>query len=237
MTTTQKWLYGLASTVINGIASGIVLVVVSPETFNFAEGWRQLVTACFALGLLGMANYLKSSPLPSWEGTQRGLALVLAAGLALPVVGCGGGEPPSLRPAAIASETFSVALKGLQTQFVQWSDAGLIARADERRWQGVFRTMAQAGLAVDAAIAAGDRKSILDNANALATLAETLMTQEIVKLPASQQAIVRTAIVSLRGFVAIWQAIQTPVAANLGDPYDLRAVLATASTRVYAEGN
>jgi hypothetical protein len=71
MTTTQKWLYGLASAVINGFASGVVLVVVSPETFNFQDGWGQLMTASGALGLLGMANYLKASPLPVFDETQE----------------------------------------------------------------------------------------------------------------------------------------------------------------------
>lgn len=179
----------------------------------------------------GVGNVLlrRISAEPITFGSPRALGLLLAGTLALPLVACGG-PGVNLRPAAIASETFSVALKGLQTQFVQWSDAGLISRDDERRWQGVFRTMAQAGLAVDAAILAGDQRSIVDNANALATLAETLIAQEIVRLPASQQAIVRTAIVSLRGFIAIWQALQTPVA-SVGSPGELRAVLTVADAR------
>lgn len=89
MTATQKWLYGLISTVINGLASGVVLVVVSPETFNFQAGWKQLLTASAALGLIGMANYLKASPLPSWDDT-RGLLVAFAVGSAVALSGCGG---------------------------------------------------------------------------------------------------------------------------------------------------
>lgn len=84
MSPAQKWGYGLLSTVINGVASGVVLIVVDPVSFNVFEGWQKLLTASLLLGLLGAANYLKASPLPNYGVVL--LPLLLLGGLS---AGCG----------------------------------------------------------------------------------------------------------------------------------------------------
>lgn len=59
----KSWLKGLANYALNGIASGIILVLVKPDTFNFYSGLRPLLETSAALALLGVANYVKQSPL------------------------------------------------------------------------------------------------------------------------------------------------------------------------------
>lgn len=60
----RTWLHGLAATFVNGVASGIILIVVDPKAFNVQAQWKQLLSASLLLGVLGAANYLKASPLP-----------------------------------------------------------------------------------------------------------------------------------------------------------------------------
>ncbi len=62
--TARRWLHGLVSTLINGAASAVVLIVVDPLAFNFAEGRCKLASASLACGLIGIANYLQKAPLP-----------------------------------------------------------------------------------------------------------------------------------------------------------------------------
>ena len=56
------WLRGLASVAISGAASGIAAVFVAPETF--AGDWNKLGQLALAGAVIGLANYLKQSPLP-----------------------------------------------------------------------------------------------------------------------------------------------------------------------------
>lgn len=78
----KNWLKGLIATLVNGFASGVVLVVAAPETFNLDQGWAKLWQTSALLGLLGMANYLKKSPLPGVTASLLVLALLL------PSTGC-----------------------------------------------------------------------------------------------------------------------------------------------------
>lgn len=66
----RKWARGLAAATINGLASGVVLIVVDPLSFNLQAGFTKLATASGLLGLLGLANYLKQSPLPPDDDDQ-----------------------------------------------------------------------------------------------------------------------------------------------------------------------
>lgn len=63
----KNWLYGLVSGAIGAAASGVLLVVVNPGTFDIYSkaGWKNLGTACGASALVSIASYLKQSPLPA----------------------------------------------------------------------------------------------------------------------------------------------------------------------------
>lgn len=67
----KHWLYGLIAAIVNGFASGIVLVIVDPAVFNLQAGLPKLLSTAAVLGLFGAAGYLKQSPLPPdpWDGT------------------------------------------------------------------------------------------------------------------------------------------------------------------------
>jgi hypothetical protein len=63
----KNWLYGLASGAIGAAASGVLLIVVNPNTFDIYSkaGWKNISTACGASALVAIASYLKQSPLPA----------------------------------------------------------------------------------------------------------------------------------------------------------------------------
>lgn len=61
---TRGWWRGLAAAVVNGVASGVVLVIADPAQFNLQDGRSKLLTTSVVLGLLGAANFLKQSPIP-----------------------------------------------------------------------------------------------------------------------------------------------------------------------------
>lgn len=64
----QNWLRGLVAAIISGVSNAFLASVVSPETFNASpDGLRKLGTILALSGALGMAMYLKQSPLPTAE--------------------------------------------------------------------------------------------------------------------------------------------------------------------------
>jgi hypothetical protein len=67
----RLWLYNLTAALVNGFASGIVLVIAAPESFNLEAGLRKLLITSSVLGLWGLANYLKQNPVPKWDGLDR----------------------------------------------------------------------------------------------------------------------------------------------------------------------
>jgi uncharacterized membrane protein YbhN (UPF0104 family) len=67
--TTREWARGLIATGINGFASGVVLVIAAPETFNLSQGRSKLITTASVLAIVNLANYLKSNPLPPESST------------------------------------------------------------------------------------------------------------------------------------------------------------------------
>jgi len=71
MTGWRLWIRGLIAATVNGLASGIVLVIADPVTFNLIDGKQKLLATSGLLGLLGMANYLKQHPVPEWDGVDR----------------------------------------------------------------------------------------------------------------------------------------------------------------------
>jgi hypothetical protein len=64
---TKGWLRGLVAAVVNGFASGVVLIVADPLDFNLNDGLSKLLTTSAVLGILGAANFLKQSPIPPEE--------------------------------------------------------------------------------------------------------------------------------------------------------------------------
>ncbi len=69
----KKWLYGLVAVVINGAATGLVLVLtgLANDPATGLVRWEAVGTACLILGLLGAGNYLRQQPLPAWDGVER----------------------------------------------------------------------------------------------------------------------------------------------------------------------
>lgn len=69
----NPWFKGLLSAIIGAIASGVLLVIVNPGTFDIFSkaGWKNIATACGTSALVAAASYLKQSPLPTTiEQTQ-----------------------------------------------------------------------------------------------------------------------------------------------------------------------
>lgn len=62
--TTRDWFRGLVATGINGFASGVVLVIAAPETFNLQGGRGKLEATAAVMAILNLANFLKAQPLP-----------------------------------------------------------------------------------------------------------------------------------------------------------------------------
>lgn len=62
----KPWVKGLAAAVISSIASGIVVVIVDPITYQ--GEWEKLAKISAALGIWGAAMYLKQSPVPGNDG-------------------------------------------------------------------------------------------------------------------------------------------------------------------------
>lgn len=71
----ESWLYGLLAAVINGVATGVVLLLtgLAQDPGSGQIQWMKLGTSCVILGLFAAANYLKGSPLPRavWTPEQR----------------------------------------------------------------------------------------------------------------------------------------------------------------------
>jgi hypothetical protein len=91
----KAWLYGLITTVVNGAASGglLVLTGLANDPATGLIRWKALGTSCLLLGLLGLFNYLKQNPAPKWDGSDRRTLTVnvqaSATGVA-PAAGAGG---------------------------------------------------------------------------------------------------------------------------------------------------
>ena len=67
----QNWIRGLVAAIITGISNAFLASVISPDTFNTSpDGLTKLGTMLLLSGALGMATYLKQSPLPTAEETR-----------------------------------------------------------------------------------------------------------------------------------------------------------------------
>ncbi len=62
---TKIWLKGAISAIIAGAANAVTVVIIDPITFNlFQGGAMQLLSVVIVSAIVGLALYLKSSPLP-----------------------------------------------------------------------------------------------------------------------------------------------------------------------------
>lgn len=62
--TVIAWVKGLLAAGISGGASAVTAMVVDPSTFNPAEGLQKLLTFAAVQAAVGVALYLKTSPIP-----------------------------------------------------------------------------------------------------------------------------------------------------------------------------
>lgn len=67
----NKWLKGLLSAIIGGASVGITVGIVDPASFNFQDGWMNLVKVCAVSAILAAGNYLKQAPLPKEKPAIR----------------------------------------------------------------------------------------------------------------------------------------------------------------------
>ncbi len=88
----KHWLAGLVAAFVNGCASAVVLLLADPLAFNFDAGLKKLLATSALFGILGAANFLKQSPIPT--------KLLLVFALLVPLYACGPVAPPNLTPQA-----------------------------------------------------------------------------------------------------------------------------------------
>lgn len=62
--TTKQWVSGVVSAFVSSAAGGVGVVIVAPATFNLAEGKTKLLEMCIVFGIIGLANFLKTHPVP-----------------------------------------------------------------------------------------------------------------------------------------------------------------------------
>lgn len=66
----KQWITGLISVLISSAASGVIISVVDPSTFNIHGGFSKLGTVCGLEALLHGALYLQKSPIWNTNPTQ-----------------------------------------------------------------------------------------------------------------------------------------------------------------------
>lgn len=62
--TTKQWISAVCATAISGFASGVILIIADPATFNLQQGWHALWTTSLVFAMCQVALYLKQHPLP-----------------------------------------------------------------------------------------------------------------------------------------------------------------------------
>ena len=65
------WLYGLIGSAINAGASAVSVMVISPNEFNFHDGFLNLLKLFGVSAIMGIFLYLKQSPLPSVKSEEN----------------------------------------------------------------------------------------------------------------------------------------------------------------------
>ena len=58
------WIKGAAAAALHGIASGVLVAIVDPASFNAsASGMKHVTVVALTFGVFGTATYLKQSPI------------------------------------------------------------------------------------------------------------------------------------------------------------------------------
>lgn len=138
---TRHWLKGLISVFVNGFASGVVLLIVDPTGFDLVHNWKKLLMTAFVLGLLGLANYLKQSPLPPDDSgpvnpARFATLLVLAVSLAF-TPACAVLKSPKVDPPTKVDVALYEALATIQdaemaARYVPTGGKPVITQADHK---------------------------------------------------------------------------------------------------------
>lgn len=62
--TPAVWIKGLVSAGISAAAGAVVVMIADPQTFNAQDGLKKVAIVAGLSALVGVANFLKTSPLP-----------------------------------------------------------------------------------------------------------------------------------------------------------------------------
>jgi hypothetical protein len=68
---TRIWLHSLVAALVMGCANGVTVMIVSPTEFNLGAGIGKLGQVVLISGMIGVAGFLKQSPLPPDEDPPK----------------------------------------------------------------------------------------------------------------------------------------------------------------------
>lgn len=127
--TLKLWFSTLLATFISGASGAVIVVVVDPIAFNFQEQWLKTLEVAAAFGLVGVANYLKKSPLPGIDGTKLGI-LLLCCSLSLGSMGASCSTSSGHRKAVQACYDLSVGVNATVQVTMQLNKTGVLSNQD-----------------------------------------------------------------------------------------------------------
>lgn len=146
------WWVGIVGAVIVGLAT-----LADPATYGI-PAWLMPYLRLGALIVGIVSGKMATSPLPGKDKTNLLLAVVLSGALVAPGMAAGCASAPAARTQTqVAQTSLAIAqqLDALQRQEIAAHDQGAITAADHVLWQRSFRSVADAGLALNAALRAG----------------------------------------------------------------------------------
>ena len=76
--TVSSWLYGMLGSAIKAAAGCTGVILVDPKDFNLQSGLAKLGAVAFWLAFVAIVDYLRTKPLPAWDGQteRRGLSAI-----------------------------------------------------------------------------------------------------------------------------------------------------------------
>lgn len=69
--TFKQWVGGVVAAFVSAAANGVSVVIVAPETFNLDAGLKKLIEVCMVFGIVGLAAFLKTHPIPDNDETTK----------------------------------------------------------------------------------------------------------------------------------------------------------------------
>lgn len=200
------WLIRLLMAFVNGFASGIILVIAAPESFNLTTNWQRLLMTSTVLGILGMANFIKNESKP-WDGVDRrnGAAVVLLLAAALFLPACTENTQVNLTG---MTRQWAKATYNLQTSIDEYHavSENHMSDADYVAWNANFEKLAFVGLATNAALRQSKNADALTQIQKGMDVCDEMVKQNVPRLSAVQQAIVVGLINSVRITLAAYKA-------------------------------